>query len=207
MRRSNTFVVVTILLFVSGCSASHYRPADNEANGAGGSRGIEDSATAGSDPENRDASSSLESRDSSMDEYDPDHEEAADTGPSTALDGGGRLDAEQEYVPDAGSVSDADGSDATIANCGLVSCLPGQVCCNASCSICALPNDICYEKTCGVGIGPDPDTICHPNEGCISYPMPVEAMCEDGSIAVEYEGWCERDSDGSCSRVYLYSCP
>ncbi|GAB1315648.1 hypothetical protein MFIFM68171_05858 [Madurella fahalii] len=62
---------------------------------------------------------------------------------------------------------DASEEEVEAAACGPNVCASGQVCCNASCGICAMPGEACTEQAClGPQCGPDVDFFCPLGQVC-----------------------------------------
>jgi hypothetical protein len=87
-----------------------------------------------------------------------------------------------EAVGDAGNLAAEAGAPALAAPipCGTNTCTGGQVCCNASCGICAPPGEQCSQQPCGFET------------------LPISAFCGNNTCNVGYV--CCNPSCGTCVR-------
>jgi hypothetical protein len=125
-----------------------------------------------------------------------------DDPPASGQDAGGGTAGGNSEAGEGGQSGGGSGNDAGVSGqggsggsggpvvCGDVTCASGQVCCNASCSICAPPGDACITQ------------ICEPPMGGAMAPPPCgSTTCAAGQVCCDPAcGLCAPDS-ASCKDI------
>lgn len=98
----------------------------------------------------------------------------------------------------------------SLASCGYTFCPPGQICCNATCGLCAAPGESCPQRTC---IGAPPGTAVYCLGGDPTLGCPGAGSCEPRDRTAcdpqrgdrRCPGVCQCNAPASCVSGFVWN--